>query len=321
MKLETRHFLLLAVAASFFPLLSPCPAQPAGAILDASELNCAIQYLHLNAAKDLRGGLACNPDQPEEDFFFIGEGWKKPIVDDMECHCDPDCDGLAGCEELAYCCDPYNNDTDGDCLGDGLEIELGLDPLSSDTDGNGTPDGDEDLNHDTIKESEEDFDGDGLANCLEVTVHTDPTSVDTDGDGFPDGAEVDALTGAIISDPCNPAKTPLLFVLTAPPVNAVLARSTDLTLEQLNTVVSIPPVVVVRSVDILDLGLGANTTISAPPTIVVLSTNPSEAEGEPNTTISSPPTTVVLSTNPSEAEGEPNTAISLPPVRTRQKIT
>ncbi|MBQ5933776.1 MAG: hypothetical protein IJL55_08740 [Lachnospiraceae bacterium] len=55
---------------------------------------------------------------------------------------DTDWDGLNDVDEInLYKTDPFNPDTDGDGLDDGLEVKNGFDPLKTDTDDDGVPDG------------------------------------------------------------------------------------------------------------------------------------------------------------------------------------
>jgi uncharacterized protein (TIGR03382 family) len=57
---------------------------------------------------------------------------------------DSDGDGLFDAVEIGvYGTDPFDDDTDGDLVGDGTEVGLGLDPLDPDTDGAGADDGQE----------------------------------------------------------------------------------------------------------------------------------------------------------------------------------
>jgi serine/threonine-protein kinase len=81
---------------------------------------------------------------------------------------DDDNDGLNGEREIAIGSDPFNEDSDGDGLLDGLEVNTyGTDPLRPDTD------------------------DDGLLDLAEIEQYqTDPTLADTDLDGISDGLEV-----------------------------------------------------------------------------------------------------------------------------------
>lgn len=81
---------------------------------------------------------------------------------------DDDNDGLSGEREIIIGSDPFNEDSDGDGLLDGVEVNIhGTDPLLLDTD------------------------GDGLIDSIELEEHaTNPTLADTDLDGISDGVEV-----------------------------------------------------------------------------------------------------------------------------------
>ena len=112
--------------------------------------------------------------------------------------------------------DPNNPDSDGDGLSDRLEKQGGTlpfgkpnvtDPLNPDSDGDGLRDGDEDRNHNGVKEWGEtdptlgDSDGDGLSDGIERGVDpfgnpldgkptlTNPLNADSDYDGVSDGDE------------------------------------------------------------------------------------------------------------------------------------
>ncbi len=75
-------------------------------------------------------------------------------------------------------------DTDGDGLPDYLEVTICTDPDDADTDDDGIKDGDEDLNHDGVKDPGE----------------TDPCLADTDGDGIQDGTEMGLTTNDVSPD-------------------------------------------------------------------------------------------------------------------------
>ncbi len=141
---------------------------------------------------------------------------------------DYDCDGLSDAEEFGTVypsglkTDPYNPDTDGDGILDGVEVgrisspdptcpnfvgdadpSTTTDPTNPDTDGDGIPDGIEDKNRNGRVDPGEtdpnnlDSDGDGIPDGVEDKNHngvvdpgeTDPTKRDSDGDGIPDGVE------------------------------------------------------------------------------------------------------------------------------------
>jgi hypothetical protein len=116
---------------------------------------------------------------------------------------DSDQDGLPDDLEIALGLDPFNPDTDGNGIPDGMEdgdrdglpnigeVILGLDPLNPDTNGNG------------IRDGAEDFDFDGISNGDEIRLGTDPRKIDTDGDGVDDYTEIAEKT-----DPNNPRSAP-----------------------------------------------------------------------------------------------------------------
>lgn len=102
-------------------------------------------------------------------------------------------------------------DSDGDGVTDDLEYPNGIDDVDLDDDG--LSDGEEDLNHDGLWQTElmetrpdlADTDGDGLSDYFElhgdasyeVGVDTHPLVADTDGDGLADGAEDKNYNGII----------------------------------------------------------------------------------------------------------------------------
>ena len=124
--------------------------------------------------------------------------------DDEQPLVDSDGDLLSDALELDLGTDPYNPDTDGDGLPDGVEVNLlETDPLNVDTDGDGLSDGVEvtTLGTDPL---DPDTDGDGLDDGPEVNHwHTDPNDRDTDGDGYRDGKELQKG-----SDPKDPNSVP-----------------------------------------------------------------------------------------------------------------
>ena len=124
---------------------------------------------------------------------------------------DSDEDGLPDYIETEIGSNPYNPDTDGDGLSDGIEYYLfDTDPTKTDTDGNGISDADEDFDEDGLTNGEEidlgtsplspDTDSDDLSDYEEVYVYnTDPLKSDTDSDRLSDGEEI-----VLGTDPLNP---------------------------------------------------------------------------------------------------------------------
>lgn len=115
---------------------------------------------------------------------------------------DPDGDGLTTAQELALGTDPFNADTNGDGISDGLSVQIGLSPTNPDQD------------------------GDGVLNAVERARGSDPFVWDTDGDGHGDGQDAfpldpsrwEALT------PTPGDSTPPVITLSEP-TNAVLISS------------------------------------------------------------------------------------------------
>jgi alpha-tubulin suppressor-like RCC1 family protein len=79
---------------------------------------------------------------------------------------DPDLDGLSTAEEQRLGTDPYDPDTNGDGIPDGVAVSMGISATSPDTD------------------------GDGLRNIDERARGTNPLKWDTDGDGFSDSVDL-----------------------------------------------------------------------------------------------------------------------------------
>lgn len=295
------------------------PAQVEPGVLNAPELLCVIQ-LHKNSGLDHpRGSITCRPGEAGADFFFLALHWQDLLGDQADCGCDFDFDGLSGCEEVLLCTYPGVNDSDGDCLSDGLEIALGLDPLNPDSDGDETPDGDEDSDENGFPDAEDDFDQDGLSNCQEAMLGINPMDRDSDGDGFHDGAEVDVVTGELISDPRNPDDLPPIFVASAPPVQTILTVSSSADAGGLafNTFVSAPPVTaVLASSQTSSGGMALNTFVTKPPTSMVVPSSQTDSGGVSfNVSVSKPPVSIVVASSNTDAGGlDLNTVASDPPV-------
>ncbi|MGE6761436.1 Ig-like domain-containing protein [Corallococcus interemptor] len=133
---------------------------------------------------------------------------------------DADGDGVDNATELELGLDPFNADTDGDGIPDGLDGLTDtdgdglIDARDTDSDNDGLLDGAEDANHDGITQDTEtdrrkaDSDGDGLLDGIEVLGEnpTHPLARDTDGDGLSDGEEdvnANGIRDATESDPNN----------------------------------------------------------------------------------------------------------------------
>ena len=87
-------------------------------------------------------GLQANDTESASDHL--------PVVADFVANAllstDSDGDGVNDDDEWNAGTDPYNADTDGDGLTDGLELTMGVtDPLNADSNNNGCPDGEEAL--------------------------------------------------------------------------------------------------------------------------------------------------------------------------------
>lgn len=140
---------------------------------------------------------------------------------------DPDQDGLWTHEELQQGTDPFDRDTDGDEVPDGVEVREGSSPVKTDTDGDGLSDTIEYYGHgpgetlsitgETIETREQtavpwvwefdesdptdpDTDGDGIPDGVEYEAGLNPTKVDSDEDGLPDPVERDGPTDAADPD-------------------------------------------------------------------------------------------------------------------------
>jgi len=114
-------------------------------------------------------------------------------ADDAASSLDSDGDNLTDAQELILGTDPFNDDTDGDWLRDGLEVETYFtDPLHRNTDRDGL----NDFVEVAFKKTDplnSDTDGDGLTDGQEASrsgLGTNPLDPDTDNGGDPDGLEV-----------------------------------------------------------------------------------------------------------------------------------
>lgn len=209
------------------------PAQTPDEIFGPQELLCVIEARLNPRLNSPPGAILCDPENSGIEWFFLAGRWYQPLFGLPECGCDFDFDGLTACQEIMLCTYSGINDSDGDCLTDGLEIALGLDPKNPDTDGNGTPDGDEESNG--VANRESDFDQDGLSNCQEAMIGTNPMIPDTDGDGWND--EVEDTSG---KDPLDPVSKPSLQIVTLSAVH--LSHPGSEGVLPIGTFVAYPPV-------------------------------------------------------------------------------
>jgi outer membrane protein OmpA-like peptidoglycan-associated protein len=131
-----------------------------------------------------------------------------PLDPSDDIQVDPDDDGLTTEEETIIGTDPFNPDTDGDGIPDGVEVHgpNPTNPLLPDSDGDGLCDGPtsvegvcdagEDMNANgevdpgETDPNDADTDDDCLTDGEEVALGTDPLNPDTDGDGIYDATEV-----------------------------------------------------------------------------------------------------------------------------------
>lgn len=170
--------------------------------------------------------IGTNPRSTDTDGDGLKDGWEvehglNSLVSsgDDGAGGDVDNDGLTNAQEQYWGTDPWNGDSDGDGLADGIEVNthgtsalladtdadgltdaheigLGLNPKNGDTDGDGMPDGREVENGlDPRRASGDDgasgdVDHDGLCNHDELRLGCDPGNVDSDGDGVSDYQEI-----------------------------------------------------------------------------------------------------------------------------------
>ncbi|MFN4884976.1 MAG: gliding motility-associated C-terminal domain-containing protein, partial [Bacteroidota bacterium] len=117
-----------------------------------------------------------------------------PIASWVDLDCDND--DLTNGDEVAYNTDPFNPDTDGDGVVDGVEVAdatIPTDPCSL-TFASITLEP-------SIAWGDLDCDGDSITNAEELIGGIDPFNPDTDGDGVTDGTE--AIDGTDPLDPCS----------------------------------------------------------------------------------------------------------------------
>ena len=124
------------------------------------------------------------------------------LGDDTGSHDDPDQDGLTNAEEWALGTDPYDADTNGDGILDGIAVASG------------------------ISATNPDMDGDGVSNGAERSQGTDPFNPDTDGDEVNDGDDAFPLDPERdeAPEPSPGDTTPPTITLTEP-TNATLISS------------------------------------------------------------------------------------------------
>lgn len=116
-----------------------------------------------------------NPRSEDTDGDGLKDGWEvanglNPLLaeGDDGASADIDKDGLPNSLEQYWGTDPWNNDSDGDGLPDGVEVNTyGTSPLNDDTD------------------------TDGLSDSYEVAHGLNPRQSDSDGDGMTDGWEIE----------------------------------------------------------------------------------------------------------------------------------
>ena len=137
------------------------------------------------AGYNLYGELG-NGTQTDSAVPFVVPGFS--VADNAWLATDDDQDGLTAWREWLAGTDPYNPDTNGNGILDGIEES------------------------DTVSALNPDTDGDGLSNAAELLLGTDPYVADTDGDGVLDGADAFPL------DPTRSAMPPPNPLDTTPPI-------------------------------------------------------------------------------------------------------
>jgi hypothetical protein len=218
-------------------------------------------------------------------------------------------------------------DSDHDGIPDAIEKLMGLDPFNSDSNGNGIPDGLEDYDHDGLPNAAEillgsdpmnahsikpnvldgdvDSDGDGLSNAREIVAGTDTLVPDTDGDGWNDEAEVTAG-----SDPLDPNSKPSMLISANPPVRIGLPQFSaqpnegGLTVAQPSLRIGLPAYVI---------DITGGLTIARPSVQIVLPLFTEDNTG--GLTVGGPPLKLALPAFGGDSLG--GLTVALPPLKTK----
>ena len=149
-------------ADTLAPGSPPYSAPPFGGIplriVTGDFVNVAAGYdLHLGLKRDTSILSWGANDDRRGDGFVLGNG--------AGSNADPDADGLTTAQEWALGTDPWNADTNGDGIPDGVAVRSGKSPTNPD------------------------MDGDTVDNWTERAKGTDPFNTDTDGDGVGDATD------------------------------------------------------------------------------------------------------------------------------------
>jgi hypothetical protein len=242
---------------------------------------------------------------------------------------DSDSDGVPDDLEEPMKLNPFNPDSDGNGIPDGMEdfdkdglptaweILLGIDPRNRDTNGDGVPDGDED------------FDRDGLVNLQEIPIGTDPTLHDTDGDGWND--ETEATSG---SDPLNPASRPQSWYIARPSPTITRPVLTGALGEGIGMTVAQPPLSITVAPQFDQVGggffvaqpfvqltraelqsgiLASSGMVVAQPQVVVTRPAQTGQTGEFGLTVARPPLLITVPLAPGTQNGA--IILAFPPIR------